>query len=493
MSDSRPAAVIVLAAGEGKRMRSATPKVLHRMCGRTLLGHVLAAAGELDPERTAVVIGHGRELVADHLTAIDPGASAVVQDRQGGTGHATRLALEALQAAGMTVDAVSGTVVVLPGDSPLLTATTLAALVREREDGKAAAVLLTATVPDPTGYGRVLRGADGEVLAVVEERDATDAQREITEVATSVYAFDAALLADALSRLGTDNAQGEEYLTDVVGLLVAGGHRLSALRAADWRETVGINDRVQLAAARAMMRDRLVRHWMREGVTVVDPATTWLGVGVRIEPDAVIHQNTQLHGSTHIGAGAEVGPNSTLRDTTVGARAQVVSSTCQGAEIGEDATVGPYSYLRPGTRLGAGGKIGGFVETKNAQIGAGSKVPHLSYVGDATIGERTNIGAATVFVNYDGQAKHATVVGDDARIGSDTMLIAPVTVGDGAYTAAGSVITDDVPAGAMAVGRARQQNVHGWVERRRPGTPAAQAAARAREHDGTDGDEGATQ
>lgn len=492
MSDSRPAAVIVLAAGEGKRMRSATPKVLHRMCGRTLLGHVLAAAGELDSERTAVVIGHGRELVAEHLTVIDPSVHAVVQDRQGGTGHATRLALEALQAVSAEGDALSGTVVVLPGDSPLLTGTTLAALVRERADGQAA-VLLTATVPDPTGYGRVLRGADGEVLAVVEERDATDAQREITEVATSVYAFDAALLAQALSQLDTDNAQGEEYLTDVVALLVGAGHRLGALTAADWRETVGINDRVQLAAARAMMRDRLLDHWMRAGVTVVDPATTWLGVGVRIEPDAVIHQNTQLHGSTHIGAGAEVGPNSTLRDTEVGARAHVVSSTCQGAEIGEDATVGPYSYLRPGTRLGAGGKIGAFVETKNAQIGVGSKVPHLSYVGDATIGERTNIGAATVFVNYDGQAKHASVVGDDARIGSDTMLIAPVTVGDGAYTAAGSVITDDVPAGAMAVGRARQQNVHGWVERRRPGTPAAQAAARAREHDGTDGDEGATQ
>jgi bifunctional UDP-N-acetylglucosamine pyrophosphorylase/glucosamine-1-phosphate N-acetyltransferase len=322
------------------------------------------------------------------------------------------------------------------------------------------------------------------VLAIVEQRDATEAQRAIAEINSGVYAFDGKLLRDALSRLRTDNSQGEEYLTDVLAILRDDGHRVGAVATPDHHEILGVNDRVQLAELRRLLNDRVLEAWMRAGVTVVDPASTWIDVQATLAADSTIHPNTQLHGRTEIATGAVIGPNSTLRDTIVGAGASVVASHATGAEIGPGATVGPYSYLRPGTRLGAKAKAGAFVEIKNSGIGAGSKVPHLSYVGDAEIGEGSNIGAATIVVNYDGVAKHRTVVGDHARIGSDSMLIAPVTIGDGAYTAAGSVITEDVPPGALAVARGRQRNVEGWVERRRPGSRAALASEAARAEDG---------
>jgi bifunctional UDP-N-acetylglucosamine pyrophosphorylase/glucosamine-1-phosphate N-acetyltransferase len=475
VTDTGPAAVIVLAAGQGTRMRSALAKVLHAMCGRSMLGHVLAAAEPLASQRTLVVVGQGRDQVVEQLATIAPTARAVEQVDQHGTGHAVRVALESAP------DLVDGAVVVLPGDTPLLTAETVQRLVAQHESARAAATLLTAEVPDPTGYGRVVRDHDGQVQAIVEERDADEATRALREVATSVYVFDVARLRDALGRITTDNAQGEEYLTDVVALLVSDGAVVASVVAADHRETVGVNDRVQLAEARRLMRDRIVRHWMLEGATITDPQTTWMGVNVRLEPDCVIHQNTQLHGHTTIASFSVVGPDTTLTNCTVGEHASVVKSQCNGAEIGPHATVGPYSYLRPGTRLGHGAKAGGFVEMKNAVIGDGSKVPHLSYVGDAEIGERSNIGAATIFVNYDGADKHASVIGDDVRVGSDNMIIAPRTIGDGAYTAAGSVITEDVPPGAMGVARSRQRNVEGWTERRRPGTRSAEAARQARE------------
>ena len=459
MSPPRPAAVVILAAGEGTRMKSATPKVLHTLCGRSMLGHVVAAAQALQPEHLVVVVGAGREQVTAHLAEIAPEARAVVQEQQNGTGHAVRVALEALPD-------LEGAVLVAPGDAPLLTAELFTSLLEQHAGHSAAATLLTARLPDPTGYGRVLRDAGG-VTAVVEQKDATPAQLAVDEINTSVYAFDARPLGDALGRLTTDNAQGEEYLTDVIGLLVGDGRAVTAVEAPDWRETAGVNDRVQLAAARATFRDRLLLRWMRDGVTITDPQTTWLGVDVVLEPDATIHQNTQLHGSTVVEAGATVGPNCTLTDTRVGRGATVVNATCDGAEVGELATVGPYTYLRPGTRLGRKAKAGGFVEIKASDVGDDAKVPHLSYVGDATIGARSNIGAATVFVNYDGERKHRTTVGEDARVGSDTMLVAPVEIGDGAYTAAGSVITEDVPPRALAVGRARQRNVEGWVDRKR--------------------------
>jgi bifunctional UDP-N-acetylglucosamine pyrophosphorylase/glucosamine-1-phosphate N-acetyltransferase len=457
------AAAVVLAAGEGTRMRSSLPKVLHRLAGRSLLDHVLAAVTGVGVEHTLVVVGHGRDQVTASLGAASE-LQPVVQDKQNGTGHAVRLALEAYPPLLETPDA---TVLVVPGDAPLLTMQTLSALVDRHLATRAAATMLTAVVADPTGYGRVVRTSGGEVARIVEERDADDATKEIREINTSVYAFSAGLLTTMLGQLNTANAQGEEYLTDVIGLLVAAGEPVGAVIAVDPDETAGVNDRVQLAAAGAVLNRRLVDAAMRTGVTVVDPASTWLDAGVTFEPDAVLLPGCQLIGTTHIGAGAVIGPRSTLTDTAVEAGATVADSTAIGAKIGAGATVGPYTYLRPGTRLGARSKAGAYVELKAAEVGEGSKVPHLSYVGDAHIGRDSNIGAATVFVNYDGQDKHHTTVGDNVRIGSDTMLVAPVTVGDGAYTAAGSVITADVPAGALGIGRARQRNIDGWVARKR--------------------------
>ncbi|WP_042412645.1 bifunctional UDP-N-acetylglucosamine diphosphorylase/glucosamine-1-phosphate N-acetyltransferase GlmU [Streptacidiphilus anmyonensis] len=482
-----PTAVIVLAAGEGTRMKSAVlPKVLHPLCGRTLVGHAVAAGRELTPEQLVVVVGHMRDKVTAHLAEADPGVRTVVQEQQNGTGNAVRVALEALGAEGVALD---GTVVVTTGDTPLLTGTTLQALVAAHgQDGNAVTVL-TAEVPDATGYGRIIRGADGAVQAIVEHKDASDEQRAVREINSGVFAFDGKLLAQGLAEVRTDNSQGEEYLTDVLGILREAGHRVGAVVAGDYRDILGINDRVQLAEARRIMNDRLLDAAMRAGVTVVDPATTWLDVQVSYERDAVIHPNTQLHGATSVGEGAEVGPNCTLRDTEIGAGAVVINATAERAVIGAGANVGPYAYLRPGTVLGVKAKAGTYVEMKNAVVGDGAKVPHLTYVGDATIGEGTNIGAASVFVNYDGVNKHRTTIGAHCRTGSDNMFVAPVTVGDGAYTAAGSVIYQDVPAGALGVTRPQQRNIEGWVERKRPGTASAQAAAAAKA--AADGAEGA--
>ena len=462
-------------------MKSATPKVLHEICGRSLVGHVLAAARELKPENLVVVVGHAREKVGAHLAEIDPGVRTAVQAEQNGTGHAVRMALEEL---GGSVD---GTVVVVCGDTPLLTGETLRRLAgTHHEDGNAVTVL-TAEVPDATGYGRIVRDGTGAVTAIVEHKDASDAQRAIREINSGVFAFDGQLLAEALKKVRTDNSQGEEYLTDVLGILRSAGHRVGASVAGDHREIAGINNRVQLAEARRILNDRLLTEAMLAGVTIVDPATTWVDVTVTFEQDAVVQPGTQLTGATHIGEGAEVGPNSRLKDTRVGAGARVDNSVSDGAVVGPQASVGPYAYLRPGTRLGVKSKVGTYVETKNASIGEGTKVPHLSYVGDATIGEYTNIGAASVFVNYDGQDKHHTTVGSHCRTGSDNMFVAPVTVGDGAYTAAGSVITKDVPPGSLAVARGQQRNIEGWVARKRPGSAAAKAAeAASREPDGED-------
>lgn len=479
MSATRPAAVVVLAAGEGTRMKSATPKVLHPICGRTLLGHVVAAARELEPEQLVVVVGHGREQVVEHLSAADPSALTAVQEEQNGTGHAVRVGLEELARQGVTPD---GTVVVTYGDTPLLTAETLATLVAAHRADANAVTVLTARVPDPTGYGRIVRDlTDGQVSAIVEQKDASPDQQAISEINSGVYAYDAALLAEALTKVTTDNSQAEEYLTDTLAILRQAGHRVGAYTAADHREIAGVNNRVQLAEARKVLNDRLLHRAMLDGATIVDPGSTWLDAGVVLERDTLIHPNTQLLGSTRVAEGAEVGPNCTLTDTVVGADARVSNTVAQEAEIGPEANVGPYAYLRPGARLGRGAKAGTYVEMKNASIGDGTKVPHLSYVGDATIGDHTNIGAASVFVNYDGEAKHHTTVGSYCKTGSDNMFVAPVVIGDGAYTAAGSVITKDVPAGSLAVARGQQRNIEGWVARKRPGSAAAQAAERAKE------------
>ncbi|WP_369131760.1 bifunctional UDP-N-acetylglucosamine diphosphorylase/glucosamine-1-phosphate N-acetyltransferase GlmU [Modestobacter sp. I12A-02662] len=465
-------AVVVLAAGQGTRMRSRTPKVLHQLGGRSMLGHVLAAAEPLGAGQTVVVVGSGRESVAEHLAQVAPHARPVVQEEQRGSGHAAAVALDAL-------GPVAGAVLIVNGDAPLLRGQTLAALVGAHTDAGNVLTVLTAEVDDPTGLGRIVRDDAGAVRAIVEEKDADPAQRAVREVNAGVYVGDAAAVREALTRVGSGNQQGEQYLTDVLGLLVADGARVGGHRAEDAEDTLGCNDQRELAARRRTMNDRVLDDLMRAGVVVVDPRTTWVDVTAEVTGEAVLHPGTQLLGATAVAAGAVVGPDSTLLDCEVGEGASVVRSHCQLAVIGAAATVGPFSYLRPGTRLARGAKVGAFVETKNVEVGEDSKVPHLSYVGDATIGRGSNVGAATVFVNYDGVAKHHTTVGDHVRIGSDTMLVAPVTVGDGAYTAAGSVITKDVPPGSMAVARATQRNVGGWVGRRRPGTPAAEAAAAA--------------
>ncbi|WP_037910448.1 bifunctional UDP-N-acetylglucosamine diphosphorylase/glucosamine-1-phosphate N-acetyltransferase GlmU [Actinacidiphila yeochonensis] len=478
MSPNRPAAVVILAAGEGTRMRSATPKILHAICGRTLVGHAVAAARALRPEHLVVVVGHARERVTEHLAGVDAGVVAAVQDRQLGTGHAVRAALGELARRGAVPE---GTVVVTYGDVPLLTAGTLEALTAAHHEAGNAMTVLTAQVPDPTGYGRIVRGPDGQVDAIVEQKDATEALRAVREINSGVYAYDGRLLAEALGKVTADNAQGEEYLTDTLAILREAGHRVGAFTAADHREVAGVNDRVQLAEARRVLNTRLLERAMRDGATIVDPASTWVDVDVTFAPDSLVHPNTQLLGATSLAEGAEVGPGCTLTDTSVGAGARITHAVADHAEVGPGASVGPYAYLRPGTRLGKDAKAGTYVEMKNARIGEGTKVPHLSYVGDATIGDHTNIGAATVFVNYDGESKHHTTIGSHCRTGADNMFVAPRVVGDGVYTAAGSVITKDVPSGSLAVARGQQRNIEGWVARKRPGSAAAQAAERARD------------
>lgn len=472
-STTAPAAAVVLAAGEGTRMRSATPKVLHALAGRTLLEHAVRAPAALEPGHLVVVVGHARDQVQAHVEGLGMGLLTAVQDEQRGTGHAVSCALAALPAE------LTGTVLVTYGDVPLLTAETLRSLLADHIAAGRAVTVLSAQVPDPTGYGRIVRSENGDVLGIVEHADAGETARMITEINSGVYAFDAAVLRSALGRISDDNHKGELYLTDVLATARADGLAVGAHRCPDRWQVEGVNDRVQLAAVGAELNRRLLTRWMLDGVTVTDPATVWLDSDVTLATDVVLEPGVQLRAGTSVEAGATIGPETTLYGCTVGEGASVVRTHGTDAGIGARASVGPFAYLRPGTVLGEGSKIGAFVEAKNADLGAGAKVPHLSYVGDATIGEGTNIGAATVFVNYDGVAKHHTTIGRHARTGSDCMFVAPVNVGDGAYTAAGSVITQDVPPGAMAVARAKQRNIEGWVARRRAGTPAAEAAQMA--------------
>lgn len=472
-------AVVVLAAGAGTRMRSKTPKVLHSLAGRSMLAHALHAADEIDPAHLITVVGHDREQVGGAVAAVAAELgreiTPALQEEQLGTGHAVQCALRALP------EDFAGDLLVTSADVPLLDGHTLSALLDEHRSytPRSAVTVLTFVPDDPNGYGRIVRDADGGVVEIVEHADATPEQAAITEVNSGVYAFDAAVLRTMIGRLSTANAQHELYLTDVLRLAREAGHPVHGARLVDAAKVTGVNDRVQLSeAARTLNRYILERH-MRAGVTVIDPATTWVDASVSIGRDAVLRPGVQLLGATVIGEDAEVGPDSTLTDVVVGDGASVVRTHGEGAAIGPGATIGPFAYLRPGTVVGESGKLGAFVEAKNATIGAHSKVPHLTYVGDATIGEHSNIGASSVFVNYDGVRKHHTVVGSHVRTGSDTMFVAPVTVGDGAYTAAGTVLRRNVPPGALAVSGGAQRNMENWVQRNRPGTAAAIAAAAA--------------
>ncbi|MCW2652888.1 MAG: bifunctional UDP-N-acetylglucosamine pyrophosphorylase / glucosamine-phosphate N-acetyltransferase [Mycobacterium sp.] len=487
MTTHGESAVVVLAAGAGTRMRSDIPKVLHPLAGRSMLAHALHSVAKLAPQHLVVVLGKDRDKISPSVAefADDLGRTIeiAVQEQQLGTGHATACGLSALP------DDFSGVVVVTSGDIPLLDADTLADLIATHSAEPAAVTVLTTTLPDPTGYGRILRTQDREVIAIVEQADATASQREIREVNAGVYAFDIGALRSALSRLRSDNAQHELYLTDVISIVRQDGQIVHAKHVDDATLVAGVNDRVQLAALAAELNRRVVARHQRAGVTVIDPATTWIDVDVTIGRDTVVQPNTQLLGRTRIGAQCLIGPDTTLADVTVGDTASVVRTHGSAATVGDGAAVGPFTYLRPDTVLGDDAKLGAFVETKNSTIGAGTKVPHLTYVGDADIGEHSNIGASSVFVNYDGQTKSRTKVGSHVRTGSDTMFVAPVTVGDGAYTGAGTVLRDDVPPGALAVSAGPQRNIEGWVPRKRPGSAAAEAARAAQQADNRPSDE----
>ncbi|MFO7778388.1 MAG: bifunctional UDP-N-acetylglucosamine diphosphorylase/glucosamine-1-phosphate N-acetyltransferase GlmU [Nitriliruptoraceae bacterium] len=451
-------AAIVLAAGKGTRFRSATAKVLHRAAGRSLLAHVLEAVRPLGLGQVLVVVGHQAEEVAGEVAACGlDNSSTVLQAEQRGTGHAVQQAMPAL-------DPGIRRVLVLPGDTPLLTAERLERLLAAGQRGGA---LLSARMEDPTGYGRVVRTDDGSVARIVEHRDADAEELAIDEINAGMYLLDRTRLEEALAQLGDDNAQGELYLTDVVELLAAGPTPVAPLlTAAD--EVAGVNDRSQLAAAAAMLRRAHLERLMCEvGVSITDPATTYVDVDVEVGPDAVLLPGTILESGTAVGARSVIGPHTHLSNCVVGADAVVHSTRGSDAVVGDGASVGPFTHLRPGTQLGRATKVGAFAETKNAVIGSDSKVPHLAYVGDATVGERVNIACGVITVNYDGRTKSHTTIEDGAFVGCDTMLVAPVTIGPGAYTAAGSTITDDVPPGALAIARSRQSTKEGWAERRR--------------------------
>ncbi len=483
MTTHGEAAVLVLAAGAGTRMRSDTPKMLHTLAGRSLLSHALHSVATVAPAHLVVLLGHDRDRVAPAVAQLADELGrpiqVAVQEQQLGTGHAVACALSALP------EDFTGIVVVTYGDVPLLDADTLAGLIAAHNAESAAATVLTTTLPDPTGYGRIVRTPDvegGDLLGIVEQADASPSQQAIREINAGVYAFDVAALRSALSRLRPHNAQQELYLTDVISTVRSDGHIVRAKHVDDSMLVAGINDRVQLAELGAELNRRIVVAHQRAGVTIVDPATTWIDVDVSIGRDTVIHPGTQLLGATRIGGRCQIGPDTTLTDITVGDEATVVRTHGSSSLIGDGAVVGPFTYLRPGTVLGSDAKLGAFVETKNSTIGDGTKVPHLTYVGDADIGDHSNIGASSVFVNYDGENKSRTTIGSHVRTGSDTMFVAPVTVGDGAYTGAGTVVRDDVPPGALAVSAGPQRNIEGWVERKRPESAAAEAARKAREN-----------
>ena len=468
-------AIIVLAAGQGTRMKSATPKLLHKLAGVTIVSHVLATARQLDAAHVITVVRHERDRLVEVIEVDLPGAIIVDQDDVPGTGRAVELAVAALPSS------FAGEVLVLNGDVPLLDAETLARMITRHRSGDAAATLMTTSLDDPSGYGRIVRSEHGSLEAIVEHKDADAAVLSLNEVNAGIYLFAGQALRESVGQLTTDNSQGEKYITDVVGLLRASGATVEAWEVAHSWKVEGINDRAQLAAAASRLNALIVRGWQLEGVTVIDPASTWIDLQAQLSADVEIRPGTQILGATVIASGAIIGPDTTLVDCEVGEGSTVKRTDATLSVIGANASVGPFSYLRPGTYLGDEGKIGTFVETKNARIGTGSKVPHLSYVGDATIGEHSNIGAGTIFANYDGVSKNSTNIGSHVRSGSHNVFVAPVSIGDGAYTGAGAVIRKDVPAGSMALSVAPQRNMDGWVEKNRPGSPAAEAAKDSRD------------
>lgn len=462
----RPLTAVVLAAGEGTRMKSSTTKMLHKLCGRQMVLWVLEALEPLGCDQVVVVAGHGVDEVAEVIEELAPRELPVViveQVERRGTGDATSVALAYLEE---TEPGVQGDILVVNGDGPTITSETLAELVVMHTTMGTAATILSSRVEDPTGYGRIIRDDDGGVTRIVEEADCGPEDAAVNEVNAGFYCFDRPQLGTSLEMIAPDNAQGEHYLPDAVRLLVESGKLVEAFEApAD--EVLGVNSRSDLARAEAILRTRINQFHMTEGVTMIDPATTYVDADVSMGQDVVLYPNTHLEGETSIGDHCEIGPNARIIDSVVGPRSAVTYSVLREATLARDVTVGPFASIRPGVRIEAEAHIGTSVELKNTTVGEGSKVPHLTYLGDAEIGSDVNVGAGTITCNYDGEEKHRTVVDDGARIGSDTMLVAPVTIGRDAYTAAGSAITIDVPEGALGVARAKQHNVDDWVARKR--------------------------
>jgi bifunctional UDP-N-acetylglucosamine pyrophosphorylase/glucosamine-1-phosphate N-acetyltransferase len=456
--------IVVLAAGKGTRMKSARPKVLHRAAGLTLIEHVLRAAASLSPSSVVVVVGHGRDQLRQALVERQ-GLSFALQEPQLGTGHALLQAEPLLEGA-------RGTLLLLSGDVPLLRAATLSSLVRAHEAGGAAATVLTATVRDPSGYGRIVRapasaGQSGPIAAIVEHKDASPAEREIREINSGIYAFDLEPLFAALREIGSSNAQGEYYLPDLVRIYRARGLTVGTVNVEDPREILGVNSRKELADVAGILRAAKNEALMTSGVTIVDPATTYIGPDVAVSPDTVIHPGVHLEGRTQIGAGCEIHSSVRIVDSTID-DGVLVNNFCVivDSHVSRGARVGPFAHVRPQSSIGEDAHVGNFVELKKTAMGRGSKANHLAYLGDATIGDRVNVGAGTITCNYDGVSKHPTIIEDGAFIGSDSQLVAPVRIGKGAYVAAGSTITHDVPPDSLAIGRGRQQNKVGWAKRR---------------------------
>ncbi len=449
--------VLIMAAGEGTRMRSAVPKMMHPVCGRPMVAWPVNAAREAGAERVCVIVSPDRDLGA----ALPDGTETVAQPQPDGTGGAVRAALDVVRDA--------ETVVVLNGDHPLVSPAVIEELVAAHRDAGAAATVMSVERDDAEALGRIVRDDGGEFERIVETKHPEGVPPEILavrEINTNQFAFEAEALADALGRLTNDNAAGEYYLGDTLPLIREAGGRVIAHRTDDLTVNFGVNNRAELAVANSIARRRILEGHMLAGVTVTDPEATWVDAGIEIEPDVVLEPGTTLRGRTRIGRGSIVGPHTTLIDSTLGAAVRVPHSYLVQCEVADGCSVGPYAYLRPGATLREGAKAGTFVEIKGSEIGEGAKVPHLAYVGDAEVGAGSNLGAGTITANYDGFRKHRTKIGRDARIGVDTMLVAPVNVGDAAYTGAGSVITGDVPPGALGISRAEQENVEGYAERK---------------------------
>ncbi len=457
MEKSKGNIALILAAGAGTRMKSQKPKVLHKICGKPMLQHVIDTAHELNVDQIVVVVGHGAERVQE---AIEDNVDYVYQEEQLGTGHAVMQAKSFFEN-------YKGNVLVLYGDTPFISAKTLQKFMEYHKENHLDATILTAKIEDPTGYGRIIRNKKGQIKAIVEHKDANAEQLKINEINSGMYYFKADLLCHALKQITNDNVQKEYYLTDAISILSQEEYNIGGYVAKDYTEVEGVNSRVQLAQGEAYMREKINKYWMNQGVTMIDPKTTYIQKDVIIGQDTILYPGVQLEGKTEIGENCMIGANSRIVSSRIGNHVEVQYSTILDSVIKNRAKIGPYAYIRPNSEIGEDVKIGDFVEVKNSTIGNHTKASHLTYIGDAQVGENVNLGCGTVFVNYDGEKKHKTIVGDHVFVGCNANLIAPVKVKEGAYIAAGSTITDEVPAKALSIARARQVNKEGWVKKKR--------------------------